>query len=256
MPSNAYRFFEQQNFLVNQSFILNPQNSHKIINVLRLSTNNIINIFNNTNIEYTAKIIGTKNKKNIEIIILSASEKNLESPLKIHLVQAIAKHDNMDFVIQKATELGVQQITPVVTARTIIKINNLALTKKAEHWQAIATSASCQSGRNIVPKINNIILLNDFIINSNNIKYKFILSPDHNHKINNYNLNQPQEIILTIGPEGGFSEQELHLAAQYNFIKINMGPRILRTETAALAAVSVLQSKFGDLDLKTAPITS
>lgn len=251
MPSNAYRFFEQQNFLINKTFILNQQNSHKIINVLRLSVNNIISIFNNTNTEYTAKITAIQKKKNIEIIILAAIEKNLESPLKIHLVQAIAKHDNIELIIQKATELGVHQITPVVTERTIIKINNLISAKKLEHWQKVAINASCQSGRTIVPKINNIILLNNFIINSNNIKYKFILSTNNkNNNFSEYNLNIEKEIILIIGPEGGFSEQELNLAVQYNFIKINMGPRILRTETAALAAVSVLQSRFGDLDLK------
>lgn len=254
MSSNAYRFFEQQNFLINKKFLLNQQNSHKIINVLRLSINNIINIFNNTNIEYTAKITRIENKNNIEIIVLTATEKNSESPLKIHLAQAIAKHDNMDFVMQKATELGIHQITPIITDRTIVKVNNSQSIKKIEHWQAIATNASCQSGRTMIPKINNIILLNNFIINSNHIhlKYKFILSP--NNKTNNFsgfNLNSKQEIILIIGPEGGFSEQELNLAAQHDFININIGPRILRTETAALAAVSVLQAKFGDLDLKT-----
>lgn len=248
MSSNACRFFEAQVFILNNNFILNEQNSHKIINVLRLAIDSIIKIFNNTNTEFIAKIINIKQKKIVEIIILAATPKNVESPLKIHLVQAIAKHDNMDIIIQKTTELGVYHITPIITDRTIVKINKQQLTKKLEHWQLIAINACCQCGRTIVPKINNIILFKSFL-ESNFNTYKFILSPQKNINKNNLNLDINKEIYIIIGPEGGFSNQELMLAEQNQCVNINIGPRILRTETAAIAAVSVLQANYGDLIL-------
>jgi len=252
MSSNAYRFFEQQNFILNHKFILNKPNSHKIISVLRLQPDAIINIFNNTNLEFIAKIIDIKTNKLIEIQILQAISNNLESPLKIHLAQAIAKHDNMDLIIQKSVELGVYQITPIITDRTIVKIAAHQLIKKIEHWQAIAINACCQCGRNIIPKINSILSFNDFINNANTPN-KFILSPINNsnnsHNLNNLDLNLTKEITLVIGPEGGFTNTELTLAEQNQFHSLTIGPRILRTETAPIVALSVFQAKYGDFNL-------
>ena len=249
MSSNAYRFFEQQNFILNHKFILNKPNSHKIISVLRLQPDAIINIFNNTNLEFIAKIIDIKTNKLIEIQILQAIPKNLESPLKIHLAQAVAKHDNMDLIIQKAVELGVYEITPIITERTVVKIAANQISKKLEHWQAIATNACCQCGRNIVPKINDILFFKNFIINKNHgITPKFILSIiNNNFNINKLNLDLTKQLALIIGPEGGFSTQELALAEQYQCIPITFGPRVLRTETAPIVALSILQAKYGDL---------
>jgi len=260
MSSKSPRFFDQQNFTVLNNFTLSEPNSHKIISVLKLPIGSIINIFNNsnTNIEFIAKITNIKNFKNkknnklIEIQILQAISNNLESPLKIHLAQAIAKHDNMDLIIQKSVELGVYQITPIITDRTIVKIAAHQLIKKIEHWQAIAINACCQCGRNIIPKINSILSFNDFINNANTPN-KFILSPINNsnnsHNLNNLDLNLTKEITLVIGPEGGFTNTELTLAEQNQFHSLTIGPRILRTETAPIVALSVFQAKYGDFNL-------
>lgn len=253
--TNTHRFFELNNFTVNNKFILSQINSHKIINVLRLSLGAIITVFNNTNLEFIAKITDLKiNKKNnlIEIIILKAIEKNLESMLKIHLVQAIAKHDNMDLIVQKATELGVNQITPIITERTIVKTNTNQITKKINHWQSIAINACCQCGRNIVPKVNELISFKDFI--KNKILNKFILTPNTNFNnidFNKFNFNPElnQEICIIIGPEGGFNEQELSLATENECLALSLGPRILRTETASIACISILQAQYGDLKM-------
>ena len=258
MSSKSPRFFELTNFTMLDKFILSEPNSHKIISVLKLPIGTIINIFNdsNNNMEFIAKITDLKilkNKKLIEVTILQTISNNLESPLKIHLAQAIAKHDNMDLVIQKAVELGVYQITPVITERTIVKIAANQLIKKLEHWQAIAINACCQCGRNIIPKINSVVYFNDFI-NNTNTPNKFILSPnnknsDKNNKLdlNNLNLDLNQELLLVIGPEGGFSNQELAVTKQNKFSALTIGPRVLRTETAPIVALSIFQAKYGDL---------
>lgn len=256
---HIFRFFEEQDFIVNKIFVLSQQNSHKIISVLRLQINSKIYLFNNTNIEFTAQIINIKTIKNIkskivEIKILQAINKNLESPLKIHLAQAVAKNDNMDWVVQKAVELGVHKITPIITNRTIVKIAADKTKKSLLHWQSIAISACCQCERNVVPIVNDIISFNDFINTSQqNIDpcNKFILSPsidfDNNYINKDININPQQEIILVIGPEGGFNLEELKLAKQNQFLPLTFGPRILRTETASIVALSILQSKYGDL---------
>lgn len=249
---NLFRFFEQQDFKINQTFLLNQANSHKIISVLRLQINSQIYLFNNTNYEFLAKIINIqsiKKIKHIEIEIITATYKNLESSLKIHLVQAIPKNDNMDLIVQKAIELGVHTITPILTKRTIIKITADKIINKTMHWQSIAIAACAQCGRNIVPIINNVLSFDDFIKidrQSAENHNKFILSPNTNTK-SNININMQQEIIIIIGPEGGFSLEELDLAKQKNFRQLTFGPRILRTETAPIVALSILQSKYGDL---------
>ena len=251
MSSKPPRFFESENFTVTNKFILSEPNSHKIISVLKLPIGSIISVFNNTNMEFFAEINNLKvlkNKKLIEVKILQAVPNNLESPIKIHLAQAIAKHDNMDLIIQKSVELGVHQITPIVTERTIVKIAANQLLKKIEHWQSIAINACCQCGRNIVPKINSAFSFNDFINNASTPN-KFILSPinylNNNNNLNNLDLTK--EIILVIGPEGGFSSKELTLATQNQFSSLTIGPRVLRTETAPIVALSILQAKYGDL---------
>ena len=262
-----FRFFENQDFIINKKFFLNQQNIHKIISVLRLQLNDVIYLFNNTNREFAAKITNittTKPNKSkikvkiIEIEILQAINKNLESPLKIHLAQAIAKHDNMDWIIQKAIELGVHSITPIITKRTIVKITTEQIQNKTLHWQSIAVAACCQCGRNIVPSINPIIYFDDFInlVQKKDFDNKFILSPNFDldskdldkNKINiSINIDPKQEIILVVGPEGGFSTEELTIAKKNQFSPLTIGPRVLRTETAPLVALSILQSKYGDL---------
>ncbi len=249
---HIFRFFENEKFIVNNTYCLTQQNSHKIINVLRLKIDDQIYLFNNTNTEFTAKIIAinrTTRSNIVEIIILQANYKNLESDLKIHVAQAIAKHDNMDWIIQKSTELGIDQITPIITKRTIKKISN-DKSKKILHWQSIATAACAQCGRNIVPTINQIMYFDDFItINQSvDMSQKFILSPAPSASIvtNNYDFSA-KKIMLIIGPEGGFSDEELKFASRQKFVPLTFGPRTLRTETAAITAISILQAKYGDL---------
>lgn len=261
-----FRFFEAQNFVINKKFFLTKDNSHKIINVLRLKINDHISVFNDTNTEFMASITAIKSKL-VEIEIIQVNYKNLESPIKIHLAQAIVKNDNMDWIIQKATELGVYKITPIITKKSIVKTTNQQ--QKLLHWQSIAIAACCQSGRNIITKINNPVYFDKFLLDPTlDLSYKFILSPRFpitattNNQDTNYNninaqeqqsslqpdlLDLNKEIILMIGSESGFTNEELILALNKQFSVLTLGPRILRTETAPIVAISILQSKYGDL---------
>lgn len=248
-----HRFFENIQLQNGVTTKLNYDNSCKIINVLKLKINQEIYLFNNTNFEFLSKIIEISNKA-VYVEILNTIMHNLESPLKIHLAQAIAKYDNMDLIIQKSTELGVDEITPIISDRTIVKPKNHI--NKLDHWKKIAIAACTQCGRNLIPRINSIISFKDFI---NNIpqqatikeqSLKLILSPSVLLPLPNLldnQFNTYKKIWIIIGPEGGFTSSELNLAHQHQFNLRSLGPRILRTETAPIAIISILQAKFGDL---------
>jgi 16S rRNA (uracil1498-N3)-methyltransferase len=263
---SSTRLFEQKELKNKQTILLSAANSHKIISVLRSKVGEQITLFNNTNQEFLANIVEINRSKSnnkssnvqVTVKIIQQSTISLESPLKIHLVQAIAKSDNMAWIIQKATELGVEEITPVITQRTIVKANNPD--NKTKHWQDVAIAACCQCGRNVVPAINQIVKVTEFVQDKKYHKltnHKFILSPDpvrSQHNIDDTRLAAitseialMQNIIILIGPEGGFTSQEIHLAREHEFIPLTVGPRILRTETAAMALISILQAKYGDL---------
>ena len=248
-----HRFFENIQLQTVNIIQLNYNNSCKILNVLKLKINQEIYLFNNTNLEFFSKIIKVSNKT-VYVEILNTIPHDLESPLKIHLAQAIAKHDNMDLIIQKSTELGVDEITPIISDRTIVKPKNYAT--KIDHWRKIAIASCAQCGRNLIPTINSILSFKDFIkiVNQQptiNEQYlKLILSPSIvlnepcllDNQFNNY-----KKIWIIIGPEGGFTPSELNLAEQNQFNLRSLGPRILRSETAPIAIISILQAKFGDL---------
>jgi 16S rRNA (uracil1498-N3)-methyltransferase len=260
------RLFENRQLAVGDIFELSIQNSHKVTNVLRLNVNQQVILFNNTNYQFTASINKIKSKQ-VQVKVSDTKYANLESPLKIHLVQAIATQQKMDFIIQKATELGVYKITPIITKKSKVKFKYLEnQQQKAKHWEAIAIAACCQSGRNMLPVINQPIDFDDFLVdllniessNMNSIDFnyhvcKLILSPNlyPNNSIKNWrNIELNQEIVLLVGSESGFTTEEEYSAIKKNFLVLNLGPRILRTETAPIAAISIFQAKYGDLLLE------
>lgn len=229
---------------------LDKEASNHIIRVLRLKPSASLTVFNEENGEYNAVLI-SENKNLAEVLIGESIQKNPESPLKIHLGQAISRGEKMDFTIQKATELGVNAITPLFTKYSNVTLNNERLTRKMDHWQKIALNATEQSGRIKVPNILAAQNVSDWITkNSNLTKLNFILEPSAKESLSTIQKQNPKTITainLLIGSEGGFSEEEIILAKKMNFIPISLGPRILRTETAALVAISILQSLWGDL---------
>lgn len=239
-----HRFYIDQDIVLNTTLELSDDISHQINRVLRLRIADQIYLFNNSGAEFTANIENIT-RKNTTILITSRSETILESPLKINLGQVIGKGEKIDWVIQKATELGVHSITPLYSSRSISQPVQDRAVHKIEHWQKIAIAACSQCWRNIIPTINPPQNINDWTATSTEAQ-KLILSPSpSSQRIRDFNISS--SVTVLIGPEGGFSETEIAHAISHQFIPVSLGPRILRTETAGLAAIAILQSMFGDL---------
>lgn len=202
-----------------------------------------LTLFNGDGFNYPA-LISQIEKKRVAVIVQEQQENPVESPVKIHLGQGISRGDRMDFAIQKAVELGVTEITPLFTERCGVKLDGERLAKRTEQWQKIAISACEQSGRSIVPTVHPAINLTLWLA-QNTKELKLTLHPRASDTIKT--LKPSNNIRLVIGPEGGFTDQEMTQTSQAGFVGIQLGPRVLRTETAALTAISALQLQFGDL---------
>ncbi|MDO8954427.1 MAG: 16S rRNA (uracil(1498)-N(3))-methyltransferase [Gammaproteobacteria bacterium] len=238
------RIYQNQTLITGQTIQLDPEASNHIANVLRMRIGEYIVLFDGKGSEYTASI-NSLLKKSVTVTIESEAWVNRESPLHIHLAQALAKGDKMEWVIQKAVELGVAEISSVFTERSNLKMGAERWDKKLEHWQKVAISACEQCGRNTLPIIHAPITLIKFL-DSNKSELSLILHTEISQNLASL-PDTIQTLSLLIGPEGGFSETEIKLAQANNCITLNLGPRILRTETAPLAAIALFQAKWGDM---------
>jgi len=237
------RIFQNRPLRLQDYVELNEETSHRLSTVLRLGKEQKLILFNGDGYEYLS--IMTQNKHNkVGVKIIEKIEKNLESPLDIHLGQVISKGEKMEFVIQKATELGVKRLTPLFSERGVVHLKQERLEKKQEHWQKIAIHAAEQCGRTFVPTIEKPILLTEWVFHRQE-STRLILDPLASRGLSTVNVLNP--IALLIGPEGGFPEEEIEYALNHTFTALRLGPRILRTETAALAALTALQCQAGDL---------
>jgi len=235
------RIYQPEDFETGQSYLLDKSSSNHLIKVLRLKNNYRFHLFNGRGTEYSATL-EVSNKRAIAHINQSI-QTDKESNINIHLLQGISKGDRMDFAIQKSIELGVTSITPVITERTAVNLNDDRGLKKTKHWTAISISACEQSGRSFLPKINPICHFND-AINQPNGDAKILLDPLSKNSI--HTLSATNNIYILIGPEGGLSDIEIIQAKNKQFNGVKLGPRVLRTETAALAAITSAQLLWGD----------
>lgn len=232
------------NVHVNFDLDLTPSAHHHLFNVLRAKVGQEIMVFNGEGESFRAAITQLL-KKQGKIKLTEKLDANPESPLNIHLAQGVSKGDRMDFVMQKATELGVNEITPVMTERTQVKLDEKRWEKKINHWQEIIIHACEQSGRSTLPKLNAPVEYTQWLTTLTP-GLRLILSPHTDEKLKS--VEKPERVTLLIGPEGGFSDQEVDFAInRFDFHALQLGPRVLRTETAAVAALSVLQHQWGDL---------
>jgi 16S rRNA (uracil1498-N3)-methyltransferase len=216
--------------------------------VLRLAAGETITLFDGLGGEFTASIV-TVGKRDALVNLLEHQAIERESALNITLVQALATGDKMDWIIQKATELGVAAIEPIQTQRATAKLNAERAEKRALHWQGVAVAACEQCGRNRIPRVAPLLELPAWLARSQHAN-SFILHPgadvDLLTGLRPY-AHQPQGVTLLIGPEGGFAPEEVAAALRAGVQALRFGPRVLRTETAGLAALAALQSRFGDL---------
>lgn len=220
-----------------------PENiTHYLATVLRVRVGDNIILFNGDHFDYPATI--QQITKKALTVFIDDKIKNLTAPhLKIHLGQAICRGEKMDFVVQKSTELGVSTITPLISEFCNVQLKPDKWEKKQQHWQKIANSACEQSGRADQVIVNPPENYADFI-RCQFTGEKFILAP----KAKTTLLHEltPTQVTVLVGPEGGFSSDEINAAEQNHYKQWRLGPRILRSETAGLAAVSILQNVWGD----------
>lgn len=215
--------------------------AHYIGRVLRLAVGSSLQLFDGSGVEFLGHI--TKiTKKNI-IINLSKTLTGLgESPLYTHLGQGLARGEKMDFVIQKATELGVNEITPLFTERCEVHLDENRQDKRWNHWQQIAISACEQCGRSKLPIINQPKIIKDWLLDLKaDLKLMLHLVAE---PMDNY--SSPHSLALLIGPEGGFSNDEITIATQHEFKQVRLGGRVLRTETAPIVSLAIAQQLWGD----------
>jgi 16S rRNA (uracil1498-N3)-methyltransferase len=216
--------------------------SHHLTRVLRLKNEDNITLFNGDGYEYSA-VLSLQEKK-VFARINKTAKPDRESNLHITLLQGISKGDRMDMCMQKAVELGVNKIIPVICQRTVVNLKAERGEKKLRHWQGIIISACEQSGRNILPELTTHRTLKDALQQSLN-GLRLTLDPNANTGLSSYKPDT-NEITLLIGPEGGLTQDEIELSLQNQFNTALLGKRILRTETAAIAAISTLQTLWGD----------
>jgi 16S rRNA (uracil1498-N3)-methyltransferase len=199
-------------------------------------------LFNGEGGEYAAEILAV-NKKYVEVAVGSFLVENRESPLRLELAIGVSRGDRMDWVLQKATELGVTKITPLITERTEVKLNAERTDKKLEHWRHIIISACEQSQRNLLPSLVQPMHFSEWV-GGCDAALKFVLH--HRDSQGFPQAETPQSVALLIGPEGGLDDCEIEQALAQKFLPLTLGPRVLRTETAPVAAISLVQYLWGD----------
>ena len=212
------RFYCSPPLPISSSFDLPPDAAHHAARVLRLREGNHVEIFDG----------------------------DRESPLQVLLAQAMSSSEKMDWVIQKATELGVTEIQPLDTERSIARLSAERATKRLDHWHQVAISACEQCGRNVLPKIHAPLDIMIWLQQVGELSdKKFILLPEGGATLRSQ-AKPPEKVILLIGAEGGFTQIESEAAQHCGFTGIRMGARVLRTETAAIAGLAALQMLWGD----------
>ena len=240
------RLFSPIQLHANAELSLGGEQARYVGRVLRLRPGDALTIFDGSGGEYLA-VIDTITKQSLCLNVREHNSRSTESPLRIRLLQGISRGERMDIVIQKGTELGVHQISPVLTEFSVVKLEPDRAANRVAHWTKVAASACEQSGRNEMPLIDTPQSLYDLLdAEESHGSARLVLDPAANKTLPT--IKRPKgRIAILIGPEGGLSDKEQERAQAAGYEAVTFGPRILRTETAALAAIASLQSLFGDL---------
>ncbi|MEZ5484247.1 MAG: 16S rRNA (uracil(1498)-N(3))-methyltransferase [Lysobacteraceae bacterium] len=233
---------------VGQHVRLPADTTNHLLRVLRLSVGDSVSLFNGDGNDYAARILSGA-KSGAEVELLSVVAVDTESSLRIHLGQALARGDKMDWVLQKATELGVAAITPLVTQRSEVKLSGERAEKRQRHWQGVIASACEQSGRATLPALGSISKLGDWCAESDGTDNPpgWYLDPNAEDRLETLALPLDASVRLVIGPEGGFDDLDIATLKASGYRGLRLGPRVLRTETAGAAVIAALQALYGDL---------
>lgn len=239
------RVFVDQPLLPDQDLLLPEAAAYHVARVLRLRAGAPIVAFDGSGGDFRCEILTIEGDK-VRVRVGARVPGLAESPLRITLVQAISRSERMDWTLQKATELGVRAIVPVLSARSIVRLDEKQAAKKLRHWQAIVAGACEQCGRSVAPDVRAPLELGAYLGAAPREGRRLVLSPSGPSSLAGL-TSVGARVELLIGPEGGLEDAELERATQAGFAPVRLGPRVLRTETAGIVALTVLQAMWGDL---------
>jgi 16S rRNA (uracil1498-N3)-methyltransferase len=221
-----------------------PETVAHHVHVVRLAPGDTVTLFNGDGGEYTA-VLQTVEKRRASAEIKAHTARDAELPYAVTLAQALPEASKMDWIIEKAVELGAAAIQPLAARRCVVRLSGERAEKKLAHWQGVIVAASEQSGRNRLAHLAPVDEFKDWVAQQD-LHRRVILTPRANESLADWARHQPpQALTIMVGPEGGFSEEEENLALAHGALALSMGPRILRTETAALAALAMLAAMWG-----------
>lgn len=222
--------------------------ANHITRVLRLRVGDSLSLFDGRGGEYEARIDEFR-KDAVHVSVSEQRSIERESPLSITLAQGISRGERMDWVVQKATELGVARIVPVLTERCVVRLDARQSESKLRHWRAIVVAACEQCGRNRLPEVAEPMTLHAFLREKTAAptSLRLLLSPTGERRVQDLTVSSTGSVTVLIGPEGGLAEDEQAAAVAAGFQGVRLGPRVLRTETAAIAALAAIQQQLGDL---------
>jgi len=240
------RLFITPDRITGDAIALQTREIRYLVRVLRLEAGDHVIVFSGEGQEYVTELVFDETG-GFSLVIEEAFEPQRESPLRLILAQGLLKGEKMKFVVQKATELGVTSIIPLITSRAIPTVEENRETLRIQRWQKVAQEAAKQSGRTVVPRMHPFMTFEELLDRKEGAGV--ILWEDEPFPLRAAlaTLGSPELLTVAIGPEGGFSEQEVANAQQNGFVSAGLGRRVLRAETAAVAVMSILQHAFGDL---------
>ncbi len=243
------KFFVQPDKIANGKIIIDTDDVMHIKKVLRLCVDDKITVCDSTGTDYTAKIVNIADKF-IECSVIAASKNNTEPNIMVTLYQALPKAAKMDFIIQKTTELGIVKIVPCALSRCVVKLDGKDAVKKQERWQKIADEAAKQSGRGILPEIAPVTSFRDAVTQMKQSDLCFVPyeSAEDITLRSVLTSQKPLSVSFMIGPEGGFSPEEAKYLEESGIPLVTLGKRILRTETAGMAVLSMVMYEIGDIN--------
>ena len=240
------RIFTQQALAADSEIALEPAACRHLTQVLRLRKGDGLILFNGIGLDYPAVLLNA-GKRHCRVVVHPPGPMEPPQPLNIELAIGISKGERMDFALQKAAELGVSRLIPLITEHCVVRLSQERLEKRMQHWRGVVIGACEQSGRRRIPENLPAGNLTDWL--SDKADQGLCLVLDHRADNTLASLRPPtqgQTVSLLIGPEGGLSENEMELARKSGFNAVRLGPRILRTETAPLAAIAAIQMLWGD----------
>lgn len=248
-----HRFMVAPNNITNEEITLEGDDLKHLSQVLRLRPGDTIHVFDGSGIEYEASIISS-DKSRATARINTSFQNKTEPETRVTLFQGVPKGEKMELIIQKGVELGVHSIVPVITSRTVVKLNKKDSEKKAERWTKISIEAAKQCRRAYVPQILEPISFDEALVKAEDFSAALLLYENEGKKclkerLKCYNINEIKDIALFVGPEGGFTLEEVRNYTDKGYDIVSLGKRILRVETATISVLSIIMYEMGEMNL-------